>query len=193
MRSTERKIEIIKAAFELISSAGIQELTIKRIAQAVGVSEAALYRHFSSKASILTAVLDEMTIRRDSTYERAVALSGNARETIAGFFTEQARLFEQEPALTIMLYPEDLFRNDEGLKARIAAIMDGTRARFGGLLSAGIDDGSIRADIDRDAVALALVGGFRLLVSAWRINPSGNSLRQAAQRYVAGVLQLIAR
>ena len=46
---SDRQIEIMEAATQRIDHYGIQELTIKNLASDIGVSEAALYRHFKSK------------------------------------------------------------------------------------------------------------------------------------------------
>ena len=179
------------AVFNLISDQGIQELTIKKIAQVVGVSEPAIYRHFQSKSDILAAVVDEMIAHRNTTFARVSGTS--AATTLASFFTVQAMLFEDMPALTIMLFPEDLFRNDAVLLGRIMDMMKGTLGRIHELLKAGMDEGSFRPDLDRNAVALMLVGGFRLLVSTWRLQPDSGRLKEKTRCFVEGVWPLISR
>lgn len=191
MQSSERQKEIVAAVFNLISDHGIQELTIKKIAQAVGVSEPAIYRHFQSKSDILAAVVDQMVAHRNTTFAR---VGGNsAATTLASFFTVQAMLFEDMPPLTIMLFPEDLFRNDPVLLARIMDMMKETLGRIHGLLQAGINEGAFRPDLDRDAVTLMLVGGFRLLVSSWRLEPASGRLKEKTRRFIEGVWPLISR
>jgi len=55
---SDRQDEIVGTALRLISEDGIQELTMKKIATAIGITEPALYRHFTSKFQILSAVVD---------------------------------------------------------------------------------------------------------------------------------------
>ena len=191
MQSSERQKEIVAAVFNLISDQGIQELTIKKIAQVVGVSEPAIYRHFASKSDILAAVVDEMIAHRNTTFAR---VRGNsAATTLASFFTVQAKLFEDMPPLTIMLFPEDLFRNDAVLLGRIMDMMKETLGQIKQLLQAGIDEGAFKPDLDRDAAALMLVGGFRLLVSSWRLQPESGQLKERTRRFVDGVWPLLAK
>ena len=54
---SKRQKEIIEAAISLIAQNGIEGLTTKALAAAVGISEPALYRHFSNKAKIVQAVI----------------------------------------------------------------------------------------------------------------------------------------
>jgi AcrR family transcriptional regulator len=53
-----RREEIIEAALELLGEHGIEGTTVTRIAETVGVTPAALYRHFGSRDAILAAAVD---------------------------------------------------------------------------------------------------------------------------------------
>ena len=68
-----RQQQILEAAAKLIFKYGCEHLTVKRIAAAVGISEAAVYRHFTSKKSILSFLLHrlEEIIIREITPESA--------------------------------------------------------------------------------------------------------------------------
>jgi AcrR family transcriptional regulator len=193
VNTTERQKEIISAAFSLISGKGIQELTVKRIAEAVGVSEPAIYRHFTSKSEILSAVLGEIIAHRNTVFKIVGRESGKVPAKLGAFFNAQASLLEETPALTIMLFPEDIFRNDSELLVRIAAMMEETLAGFRGLMQDGIAEGTLRQDIDQDAVAVLLIGGFRLLVSRWRLGAVPEGLSAATRVFVDRVLPLIVR
>lgn len=57
-RDTRRLI--LEAALDLFSQSGFAGTSMRQIARAVSVRESALYHHFSSKADILEALLDEL-------------------------------------------------------------------------------------------------------------------------------------
>ena len=54
---TDRQKEIISVSLDLISEKGIQGLTIKNLAQRIGITEPAIYRHYENKIHILLASL----------------------------------------------------------------------------------------------------------------------------------------
>ncbi len=56
---TIRQEEIINASIEIISEKGIQNLTIKNLSKAIGISEPAIYRHFDCKMDILLTILSK--------------------------------------------------------------------------------------------------------------------------------------
>jgi AcrR family transcriptional regulator len=53
-RGAERRQEILEATMELVSKAGVEGVTVARIAEAVGITPGALYRHFDSRGSLLS-------------------------------------------------------------------------------------------------------------------------------------------
>ncbi len=50
----ERREEIIEATLRLLSERGIEGTTVARIAEAVGLTPGALYRHFDSRAALIS-------------------------------------------------------------------------------------------------------------------------------------------
>ncbi len=50
---------LIQAALQLIAERGVEALTLREVAQQVGVSRMAPYRHFADKAALLAAVAEE--------------------------------------------------------------------------------------------------------------------------------------
>ena len=54
---TERQEEIILAAIALIAREGYKNLTIKKLASELNLSEAALYRHFVNKEDLLLSIM----------------------------------------------------------------------------------------------------------------------------------------
>ena len=52
--------EIVTAVRKLIIIYGSENVTIKKIAQEIGISEAAIYRHFNSKKDILSFLIDDL-------------------------------------------------------------------------------------------------------------------------------------
>ncbi len=58
MCADERRLQIVKVAMRLFSERGFRGTTTKEIAQAAGVSEAIIFRHFATKDDLYTAIID---------------------------------------------------------------------------------------------------------------------------------------
>ncbi|PWC37773.1 TetR/AcrR family transcriptional regulator [Azospirillum sp. TSO35-2] len=71
--SAARRLTILDAALPLFAQKGFAATTTKEIAQAAGVSEALIFKHFPTKASLYEAIFLNC-IDGDPEYERLVAL-----------------------------------------------------------------------------------------------------------------------
>jgi AcrR family transcriptional regulator len=58
MAGEERRLQILRVAVRLFSQRGFRGTTTREIAQAAGVSEAMVFRHFATKEELYTAILD---------------------------------------------------------------------------------------------------------------------------------------
>jgi len=58
MAGEERRLQILRVAVSLFSNSGFRGTTTKEIAQAAGVSEAMVFRHFAKKQELYSAILD---------------------------------------------------------------------------------------------------------------------------------------
>ena len=60
---TPRQREILERAFELVEESGLAQLTLKRVAERVGFTEAAIYRHFANKRELVLALVNLLGTR----------------------------------------------------------------------------------------------------------------------------------
>lgn len=167
---TERQIEIVEAALELITEKGIQGMTIKNLSKKIGITEPAIYRHFESKNEILLSVLNNFK-------EMAVMLSGlmenydaTAIEKITFMFTKMLELFSENPSIVSVIFSEEIFKNEEVLKTRIVEILNLHAQTIEGIIEKGQLEKNVREDIDKESLALIAMGSFRLLVKRWDLN-----------------------
>jgi TetR/AcrR family transcriptional regulator len=59
MAAGDRRRQIVDVAMRLFSDRGFRGTTTKEIAQAAGVSEAIIFRHFATKEDLYTAIIDQ--------------------------------------------------------------------------------------------------------------------------------------
>ncbi len=66
MAGDERRSQLLRVAVDLFSHEGFRGTTTKKIAQAAGVSEAMVFRHFATKEELYAAILDHKACSGDS-------------------------------------------------------------------------------------------------------------------------------
>ena len=165
---SKRQKEIIEAAISLIAKSGIEGLTTKALAAAVGISEPALYRHFSNKAEIVQAVIGCF----DDDVEN---LKNTQRgwQFIKAFFAHRIEQVKNEPALANMIYSEELFIHNSDYAGLLKEMMHKHRNIIMENVVFAINTGIIRNDIAPEMIFRMLAGSLRLLIKQYGM--SGNA------------------
>lgn len=65
MKEMTTKERIIEEALNLFSNMGYQGTSVKNIADAVGIKDSSLYKHFKSKKEIFDTIVEEMSLRME--------------------------------------------------------------------------------------------------------------------------------
>ncbi len=86
MTAEDRKLQILQVAVSLFSQRGFGGTTTREIAQAAGVSEAMVFRHFATKQELYSAILDHKACSGDSMNpEQMVAVALKQKDDRAVF------------------------------------------------------------------------------------------------------------
>lgn len=186
-----RRAEIIEAALKVVCAGGLRELTTKRLAAEVGLSEAALYRYFASKADIVIAIAGEVERCRDDIFVEAELRGESAAVALDLFFAAHVRHFIARPQLTGVFFSEDLFCASEDLNHRMLGMMRGTIYRISAVINAGQKAGLFRKTVQAEQAALGLIGGFRFLLTQWRMDGMTGDLAAETSVFVKSFLKLM--
>lgn len=173
---TPRQNEIIAASIGIIAAKGIQELTIKNLAERVGISEPALYRHFENKTAILQGILMFFRRRSAELFEAVIREVPPGRKQIAAVLEEHCRLLSENPAFSAVVFSEMIFPSEKELAPAVEELMSTARNSIGRILHAGIAAGEIRADISVEHMLTIVMGALRLLVTRWHMSGYGFDL-----------------
>jgi AcrR family transcriptional regulator len=157
-----KQIEIADAALKIIGEQGIAALTTASLAQELGVSNGAPFRHFASRDDILAAaarrvadmVADSYPVATLPPLERLQALF-HARVSTVGKRAGVARfIFSDQFALA--LPPEAV--------EQMLSLVIGTRTFVLEALKEGVASGDIRSDLTPKALLPIVMGSLQHLV-----------------------------
>ena len=90
MAGEERRLQILAVAVSLFSQKGFRGTTTKEIAQAAGVSEAMVFRHFATKQELYSAILDHKACASGRFDPAEMAADAIARKDDRGVFESLA-------------------------------------------------------------------------------------------------------
>ncbi len=171
-----RQIEILEAAIQLTSEAGIQKLTIRNVAAAVGVTEPALYRHFARKHELLVAILEYLEQKIAHNFMGFVKPAGSPSEQFRLFLENLFTELEQNKAFALLLFAEETFNADPALRPELNALLDKNLSTLSHYFTHIMGEGGCRADITPEQLALMTFGAIRLTVSRWHLKGEHDGL-----------------
>jgi len=170
-RETEvRRKQIIDAARELIVKYGSENITIRRIAKTVSISEAAIYRHFKSKREILSFLIATM----DETLEKEITQNTkNGHSVLQSLYliiSQHISAIEQRRGIYFQVFAEIISLGDKKLNRQASDVIDMYINRLAELIATGIANGEMKKDVNPQVAATLLFGTIQGLVNIWAIN-----------------------
>ena len=172
---TGRQRDIVERAIDVIGDEGLSALTMRRLSDALGVTEPALYRHFENKSAILDAIL---SVLEAETYDRLPLETDATPHAVAAHFERLFELFADRPALATAVFLDEFASNDPQIAVRVRELLARNRERLARAFAAigrrrhgQSAERSRRRSADlAEARATLLLGGVRLLVREWRLD-----------------------
>jgi TetR/AcrR family transcriptional regulator, fatty acid metabolism regulator protein len=187
---TSRQKEIVAAALGLISEGGLETLTIKNIADRVGFSDAAVYRHFRNKAQILTTIIDLFATDSAQLLAEIGACECASIDKLKLFFLDRCRVFSADRVLATVMFAESLFKNDEQLAAKIHRVLNDHRRLLLATIRGGQRNKTIR-NLPAEHLFTMVMGSLRLLVLQWQISGYAFDLMPAGEKLWRSLATLI--
>jgi len=162
-----RKEQIVNAARKLVIKYGSENVTVRRIAEEVGFSEAAIYRHFKSKKDILYLLVEIIESNLISDLESRVHARGGRLENI---LINHLSDLEKKKGISFQVIAEIISLGDKRLNRRIYETIEKYIAKLKEVLTDEIAEGKLRSDIDVDAAAIILFSVAQGLSNIWTLS-----------------------
>ncbi|MEQ8952501.1 MAG: nucleoid occlusion factor SlmA [Gammaproteobacteria bacterium] len=125
-----RKEQILQALARMLESAPGERITTAALAREVGVSEAALYRHFPSKARMFEGLIKYIEDTLFQRISKVLAEDKEAEVRCLKILTLLLTFCERNPGMTRLLTGDALAGETERLRDRIAQLFSRIEAQL---------------------------------------------------------------
>jgi len=153
----ERRVQILQALAAMLEQPGAERVTTAALAARLEVSEAALYRHFASKAQMFEGLIDFIEQSIFSLVNQITEREAPGREQAARIVAMLVQFAEKNPGMTRVMVGDALVYENERLQSRMNQFFDKIESTLRqALRDAVIADGSDTPTVDAQVRAGAL-------------------------------------
>ena len=185
----ERKREIVDAVLRIIGERGLTSLSTKTIAEEVRVTTGALFRHFPSLQEIFREVTRYAILQIEETFpdesmsplERIKLLSKN-RIMLLNSCNGLAWLLKSEQAFLTL--PKDSVES-------LRSMMKKSKRYLLKSIKDGINEGSIRNDIDPEVLIVPIMGTIHSMIALPGMKNSSNKKQLSEIKKVLNGLEIM--
>lgn len=174
----KRKERLLISAIQLLDEGGLAGVTTREMARREGISEPAVYRHFTGKTDILLAILDQFSAfdrNLEDTVRENEMLPVDAIRHICRVY---AAHYAGYPEIANVMFSLDLWKYDPQLEEKYAQILNARHLLMRELVVAGIESGVFKSEIKVAVLAELLANLVISSTHHWRFEGMTYSLVQ---------------
>lgn len=164
-----RKAEIVAAVLDLADRIGPDRVTTGAAASVIGVTQAALFRHFPTKDALWQAVAEHVAEGLMAAWDDALSRTGGPLVRLRALIAAQFAQIAATPALPMLLFSREL----NVTNAELRTTFRDTLMAFHGLLAREVDSGRkaglIRDDIAANDAAVLLTSLVQGVAIRWAL------------------------
>lgn len=176
LSAEERQEEIIRAAVELAGEQGVDGVTTQDMADAVGITQGAIFRHFPTKDMIWLAVVHWVRGRLMSVVDMAASQGSDPLDSLERMFFAHLGFVEKFPAIPKLVFTDQLLKKNPKIRELIRSILADYEAKVAGLLAQARAQNLVRPDLDEHSAAVMFTGIIQGLVMRVSIIEARKSL-----------------
>ena len=166
----DRRREIAAAALRVIAAGGLGRFTAVAIAREVGVSDAALFRHFPSKDAIVDAAIERLG---ELLFEGFPPSEEDPLERLGAFFRRRVEVIRANPGVSRLMATDELARaGSPGAMERVAGFRRRSTAFARECLVEAARRGLIAEGLGVEEASVVVLGALLALAHGFVVPPA---------------------
>lgn len=153
----ERKLQILQTIAEMLEQPKSDKITTAALAQKLDISEAALYRHFASKAQMFEGLIEFIEQTVFSLINKISAEETDGLKQAEGIVALLLGFAQKNRGMTRVLIGDALVNENERLQLRINQFLDRIESTLKQSLRIAATQGKLNNEADAGALANVLV------------------------------------
>lgn len=159
-----RRAATVEAVVGLAAERNPSDITTTAIAQRMGLTQGALFRHFPTKDAILEAVMAWVAERLLARVDKVTRSATSAVDALEAVFMTHIDFVSEHPGVPRMLFGELQRPEDTPAKRLVQTLVRRYGDRVHRLLETGKAQGTLDGGLDVEAASVLFIGSIQGLV-----------------------------
>lgn len=164
---TNRQEEIINAAIQIIAEQSASALSMRGVAELVGISEPALYRHFENKDDLLLKLIAYINQNQQAILQKTSSPDKHALEQLEELLERIIENYAQYWPFTTTLYATGMFYSNRELMDEHSSVIESSMISIERLIEKSRAARDVNEKMTVNQMALVIFGSMRLLTERW--------------------------
>jgi len=182
LSSETRQSQIIETVIALAAQHSPGQITTQEIANLIGVTQGALFRHFPNKESIWLAAIEWVENELLTTLEAAARQAASPMDGLRQVFFSHVDFVIARPGVPRLIFNELQQPADSAIKAAVRQLLQRYRQLVSGLIVAAASDNGINRSVDVSAAATLFLGSIQGLVMQSMLADNVQAMHQTAEQ-----------
>ena len=170
----DRKAEIVQAVLDLAFEVGPAQVTTGMIANHLGLTQPAVYKHFRNKEDIWRSIAEGLGNQVEENIAFALAADKAPLDRLRLLFTGHLKLIQNTPALPEIMVARDPKGDQNVVRSQMQSSMTDFQKTITSAVAQGRQDGDLRKDVsdaDMTTLLFGIIQGLALRLLMTR-NPA---------------------
>ena len=166
-RTEDRQAELVQAALQMAAQRSPSEITTGDLAQAIGITQGGVFKHFESKEAIWLAAIDwahQTLLARVQEAASRPGAEGQPLQALREMFLAHVSFVQQYPGVPRLIFQELQHAHRSALKDKVQVLMSDYRQVLVRLLTRAQRDGQLSPQVDLASAAVLFLGAVQGLV-----------------------------
>lgn len=164
LAGVDRRREIVAAVLELAREKGPDAITTQAIADRIGLTQGALFRHFPDKESIWLAVFAWVRHALGEVLDAAESSAGSPVGILEQAFLRHVAFVAANPGVPRVMFHELQYPGSSPVRIEVRGMIADYRKRLARLFAQAKAAGELPGDLDTNLATLLFIGAVQGLV-----------------------------
>jgi AcrR family transcriptional regulator len=186
-----RQAQIKKAVLEIIAEEGLHNMSTRNLAKKIGLTEGAIFRHFSSKRDIIKGIMDDVATDLIGSLRNIALKSDKAEKKLFDYLCRNIKYLKENRGITILLFSEAAHLGDKELKEKLNQILSEQKQFIIKIVKDGIAEGVWDKNVNAEDLAIIYMGIPITFNIELVLNKNGLNVENFCKRMYSLILKIL--